>query len=1137
MTPESIVIALISDMEGRIRLAECLGYDYAADILKSAPGSDDIRPCPGQMEVSPECKSILVQAQDLASADGVPDRRHPGFINIAHLSCAMAMSWDVCHLLHGRTPINRDRAVQLLDIWDMDIEGPEHLSDLIGRLRELRRNMLERIYGQDHAIYTFIEGLYEAELSGGYGAEQKRPSAIFVFAGPPGVGKTYSVELASVFLERPFKRYDMTSYSDHQSHNQLVGFAPSFKDAHAGLLTGFVEQNPNAILLFDEIEKAHLNVIQFFYQILDVGLLEDKFTERDVSFRDTIIVFTTNAGRVLYDNINKSGIVSVGSTYHKQTILSALENEKNPTNGLPVFPPAICSRLSQGFPVLFNHLGVNELARVSESALQQTASRMERRYFKKIEYDDLIPITMVLNGGYRSDAREVGANSARFLKTGLLTFINLFEEIRLEKILKGIKKIRYELDPVESFDQQEIRVLYEPIEQQTVLLIANETLAETYTDAVPSVKWHVAANSEEALELIALKSVDMVLLDLWVNASEDIDRTVSENTLVGGQDYVPFFARALKQGRGMLRNIRRRFPDLPVYLLSIEDQEKNQGKNDAETIAAELVFKRKFLSVHRLIDEELFLECFRAGGARGVLRTALAPGRDGQEHKSLFGKKLDSILRKLYRESQALRLSKERKNLTYELVPRIDHKREKALILLRNFRLQRVVNAEDASELVNDIERPATRFEDVYGAYAAKESSRFIIDWLIKPKRYAALGVRAPKGILLSGPPGTGKTMIARAVAGESECAFIEKSATSFVTVWQGSGPQNVRDLFARARRYAPAIVFIDEIDAIGIARSAGFSRSAEETLNALLTEMDGFSDASLQPVIVIGATNLPESLDPALRRRFDRILDVEKPDREARLAYLTDAILKRKGAAVQKGILEGIASRSTGMTIADLERILQEAGVMAVQANQMLNDGIIEEAFEKIRMGEAHKIPDKKILERIARHEAGHTLLSCLGGHFPMQVTIVGRGGAGGYMEREIDEDRILYTKSELEQRICESMGGRAAEILYYGDTEGLSTGVSGDLSNATYWAQKMVKEFGMAEEFEAVALPDNQKQTDGPIAFKVIEKTQIIIKAQLNRAISLLADNRKKLDLLSGELLQANRLSQVEIKKIMEM
>lgn len=1158
---DALLAAMGSDAEAGVRLAHCLTNDDAAALRGRCPQLGQPAPCPGMLNLTQGLREIIMQAKNLASGNGVPDSVHPGLIDIRHLVCAIACSVDACKHLGGLSPISPEEAIGILTSWYDMSQTAVTISDLVSRLRGLRSELFSRIYGQDHAIQTFVEGLYSAELTAAADSERKRPSAVFVFAGPPGVGKTYMAETCASYLGRPFKRFDMTGYSDNWAHNQLTGFEPSYKGAQPGILTGFVEKNPDSILLFDEIEKAHLNTIQLFYQILDAGRLEDKFTETSVSFRNTVIIFTTNAGKSLYDSPNKIGISAANSAYHKRTILSALENEKNPTTALPAFPPAICSRLAQGYPVMFNHLGINELKRVCAAELARNEALLEKQYFKQVSHDPSLPLCLVLREGGRVDARQLRSEAEKFIKTELFKYFSLYRQERLEDTFEDVDKIHFEVNTGSRRLGPEIRALFDPPEKPAVLLIANSKFTSLCKEKIPEVNWLSASSAAEAIDVLSSRDVEIVLLDIWIrregnNATEGALPASRKSSVSGSWtdidrdlDFVPLSAAALDDGRAILRALHQRVPQVPVYLLSFVQPPSCASQSDtlqASSLSSVLDSRMDGRDEdigeikRRPIDDELFLACVRAGGARGLVATAFTDCRTQiwRAMRDQFADSLLEICRRLFRENKARSLARERKVLSFDTAVEFNREQRTVVIRLRDFALTRAVDANDAGEMVDDVERPTTSFEDVLGAKSAKESLQFIVDWLKNPKRYSAIGVRPPRGVLLGGPPGTGKTMLARAVAGESDCAFIEKSASSFVTVWQGSGPQNVRDLFNRARRYAPAIIFIDEIDAIGTMRSAssGTGRAQEETLNAILTEMDGFRSDGNSPVIVLAATNLADRLDDALKRRFDRMIEVDKPDKASRLEYLRRSTLEKRKSDVTPTTLERLAGQTAGMTIADLERFVHEAAIRAARNGSVLTDFLLEDAFETFRMGEAGGMPDRSTLERVARHEAGHALIAWLGGKPPVQVTIVGRGNAGGYMESELDEKKIVSSRAELEQDICIAMGGRAAEIVCYGEEEGLSTGVRGDLKHATSKARSMVCDYGMTEEIGQVAVPgDSSSALPGELSLRVSEAINRIVKKQLERGISILMENRVHLDRLSAELLEKNRLTREDMVRFL--
>jgi ATP-dependent Zn protease len=343
--------------------------------------------------------------------------------------------------------------------------------------------------------------------------------------------------------------------------------------------------------------------------------------------------------------------------------------------------------------------------------------------------------------------------------------------------------------------------------------------------------------------------------------------------------------------------------------------------------------------------------------------------------------------------------------------------------------------------------------------------------------------------------------------------------------------------------------VFIDEIDAVGRVRTGGPGSHAEEmTLNALLTEMDGFVSTDVQrPVFVLAATNfgvdadspvsperLARVLDPALVRRFDRAILVDLPDRQGRALYLRKRLAGHKGAEVTPETIDRIAGQSTGMSISNLAHVLEAAARAAAKTDGRLTDALLEEAFEAVRHGEV-KVWEPRTLERVARHEAGHTVMYWLSGWCPVYVTVVARGGHGGYMERSPDEaETSLKTRTDLLGAIRTSLGGRAAETVFYGKEEGLSSGASGDLQDATDLARTLICGFGMDEDFGLVAL-SLAEATEGPMAEKVHVAIGAMLRREMACTIESLSAHRAGVEAISRALIERNRLDGDEVRRIL--
>ena len=438
-------------------------------------------------------------------------------------------------------------------------------------------------------------------------------------------------------------------------------------------------------------------------------------------------------------------------------------------------------------------------------------------------------------------------------------------------------------------------------------------------------------------------------------------------------------------------------------------------------------------------------------------------------------------------------------------------------------------------------------FDDVAGEDEAKENLAEIVDYLHNPKKYTDAGASMPKGLLLVGPPGTGKTMLAKAVAGESGVPFFSISGSEFVEMFVGMGASKVRDLFKQAKEKAPCIVFIDEIDAIGKKRDGqvGGNDEREQTLNQLLTEMDGFEGNN--GVIILAATNRPESLDPALTRpgRFDRRVPVELPDLKGREAILKVHAKKIKPA--DDVDFHTIARMASGASGAELANIVNEAALRAVRQGRIIvHEADLEESVEVVIAGYQKKNAvlsdqEKKV---VAYHEIGHALVAALQSHSaPVQkITIIPRtSGALGYTMQGEQGDKYLMTKEELENKIATFTGGRAAEEVVFNQ---ITTGASNDIEQATKLARAMITRYGMSDEFDMVALETVTNQYlggDASLACSADTQKEIdrqvteLVKKQHQKAKKLLLDNRDKLDELSNYLYEKETITGEEFMEIL--
>lgn len=961
------------------------------------------------------------------------------------------------------------------------VDVKAEMSKLVEDIKRIRNELKSAVYGQDNAINVFLTGYFQAILMSMIDKKKKRPRATFLFAGPPGVGKTFLAEKAAESLGLPYVRFDMSEYCDKEAAIEFCGSDGVYKNSKQGNFTEFISKNPKCVVLLDEIEKAHISIIHLFLQVLDAGRIRDNQTDVEIPMKDVILIFTTNAGKQLYSEYEDGDL----STVSRKVIIDALEKDADPRTGIPYFPGAICSRFASGNVVMFNHIAAHDLRLIAKREIERHAENLKTETGISLKIDEAVYTALLFSEGSKADARTTRSRAEAFFNDELYELFRLVSSGKAETDVNDIEEIEISVDlegaPVS------VASLFDNKDEKQVLILSAEDTVKLCTNGNSGCEFIAAQTCEDAINTIKAKDIGLLILDV----SFGMDGT-REETLNIEDINTP--------ARELLKFLKEHKNTIPVYLL--------EGGNS-------------------LISDEERISFLRQG-IRGFLKVA-----DGEQ--SIFAENLDRILEILHQQSSMIKLSSENKLVSFDTSQSMSSDGKNATIKLFDFRTTVAVDSEDSKNILDAVSRPNVRFDDVIGAGDAKRELKSFVDYLKNPKKFLGTGVKAPKGILLYGPPGTGKTMLAKAIASEAGVTFIASEGNQFLKKYVGEGAEAVHELFKTARKYAPSILFIDEIDAIGKERRGGDNAVGEETLTAFLTEMDGFANNASKPVFVLAATNFDvepgrsKSLDPALMRRFDRRIYIELPSKEDRIKFLKMKIAKNSALKITDSTVENIAIRSTGMSLAELDSAIELALRSAIrEGSTVVTDAILEEAFETFNSGEVKKW-DASLLERVARHEAGHALLCWLSGETPSYITIVARGNHGGYVLPAEQEGKALYTADELLARIRTSLAGRASEIVYYGKRDGFSTGASGDLSSATNVAKHMVCSYGMDGEFGLAVVPDT-----GEMSPEVRSAVNRILSEQMEKTIGLIEMNKDKIDALVKVLMDKNYLNGTQIGEI---
>lgn len=853
-------------------------------------------------------------------------------------------------------------------------------------------------------------------------------------------------------------------------------------------IESFAQANNKSIIILENLQAVDHKLLTYLTHVFRTGEMESVRDSEKMNFRDTTFIITTRIGEDIYDDPAAGRLAAIP----QNLILHSMRSQVAHT--LPVVEEVadliagnFCESLERHELIMLEKPHTRDLLSCVRDTLEELNNDISEQYGTDCLFDPQLPALILNSAPVSRDMGSVTVHTRKFIKNEFFEIADLRES---DPALKNIKTVLFEVD--EKGASEDIEPLFDDSITNRVLIISNEACKDLFRSD-DKTEYVFASDMEETKKLLK-EEISYIIIDPLYGAAgkEDAGKLLAlEDSESAGLD--------------MLAQIRDMGLKLHVYALLADD------------------------SINE-IDVNYLLRS-------GIMGTIDASDK-GSAANTLAVIAEDENLERRYKT-----IRKRNGYISYKSSQRIDENDDSVLHVSfydLKFCSAMLSNGEEAFLL--DSERPETRFTDVIGAENAKEELKYFISYLRDPKGFMLGGGKPPKGVLLYGPPGTGKTMLARAMAGESNVAFIQTSATKFMDKFVGESERHIRDLFRRARQYAPAIIFIDEIDAIGKERTGSdMTHYTEDMLNALLTEMDGFTVDVDNPVFVLAATNygmnggsgIQRKLDEALLRRFDNQIMVDLPNKAEREQYIRLLLKKIKNNTVTEDVINNIASRTTGKSPAIIQNIMDLAFRNSVKKKEPLSDEILLESFEEFSYGERHK-HEQAYYESVAVHESGHAVASYLAGIMPSYVTIVSRSDFGGYMMPGEQEDKPNYTREELLWKVRIALAGRAAEKVFFGEAKAINTGASSDLQQATSYVFQMLASFGMGEN-KLISLPFD-KIMGSVMAKEYFDEANSILAREMAETEKLMTENKALVEKLSQALLVNNDLTSAQIEAVLK-
>lgn len=957
------------------------------------------------------------------------------------------------------------------EAWNRDADMK--LGDIAYEFKSLYAALSEKIFGQDLAVQKFVQGYTNAVMD--KKRRKNKPRASFLFAGPPGVGKTYLAQVAADKLGVPMRIFDMSAYSGHNSLEGLIGFEKTYRAAQPGVLTSYVNDNPGSIIIFDEIEKASDSVKMLFLQVLEGARLHDKYYDKDVSFENAIVIFTTNAGRALYEHNEDANL----SALPESEVLDALREDV-------AFPKELCSRFASGNMIMFNHLQPKQLVDIVRNKMDEAIVGLQAEYGVEITYNSLLPEFFLFHMGSGADARVVSGRCIDWLNQNIVSLarneIEQYNKVVSEKIMIDI-----DLDD----ENKEVYQLFMDDEECEILVVSDDPQFDFSHTKIHVNRVH---NEDEMLACIREKKIALAVVDLNYLPK-----------VTGAHSVTPLGNATV--GNRCFEMLREKAPQMPVYVLKHETYHEEdertllnagaKGLFDKVDNTKDCIVKlAEFIRAHHIYRNLKMLR--RRGHLLDYsVRYVETKKQTVLEFNDLVLKKNDSgdvALRKMASQTQVFDFDRPQLRFT-DIIGANQAKRELTHFInyIRNIE-RYVMEGADVPKGAILYGPPGTGKTSLAKAFAGECEAFFL--------NTTGADIRQSKD-----PVNEIKRLFRIAHSHAPAIIFIDEVD---VIAKERNGHDTYGELIVNTL-LTQMEGFEDKDPMKPVFVVAATNYSVERT--------------SSNPMEVV--------LDPALVRRFDNPIYVGLPSREERKQYIQMILEQKKYSdRISEVAIDYMAEHTGGRSLAFLKRAISNMTNAAIDLKREISDDLLTDTLETQLYGEKREHDDENRL-RVARHEVGHAYVAWMTKKTPKFITIVSRGNFGGYVSFGDGEDVHNLTKDDFLDNICFTLAGRAAEIVYYGE-RGINTGASSDLQKATRVAIEMICHLGMGNLGLLSLNPD--RILESPKGTEVLEEANRILEEQMQRAIAFIKAGSYAIDRIVEVLMDKSYIQGENLISILE-